>query len=160
MILGKKYNIIGKVRIISDDGTVPSCNPNSVLDNDSCPRANIRAFKHGKRISQKINIGHVVVPFKAGNWNILYGSFVVDHEIEAADKVVFFVDGVKEGIEIALDDIKIVPSTDGNNKNCIRNGDFEVGDSRNCKAYYTTCVCLNLNFYYNCSKFFTIQGNA
>ena len=70
--------------------------------------------------------------------------------------MVFFIDGVKEGVQIVLDDVRIVPSqfdvqvvdedTDvvesdtQQDENCIKNGDFEVGNSRNCKIIYHMCI--------------------
>ena len=147
LVLGKTYNIYGKLRITSNDGTKPSCNPNSILHTDGCPRASIRAFEHGQRTSQQLNIAHAVVPFSAGEWNVLHGTFTVDHALDAADKVLFFVDGVREGVQIGLDDIKIVPDTESEGLNCIRNGDFEVGDSRNCKCFIDFYVISDFNLF-------------
>ena len=75
--------------------------------------------------------------------------------------MVFFIDGVKEDVQIVLDNVRIVSSqfdvpvaasadayedtdvTEGDaqqDENCIKNGDFESRNSRNCKIICHMCI--------------------
>lgn len=160
MILGETYSIHAKFKITSDESE-PVCVPNSRAQGEGCPRVNIHAFKHGNPVTKHDNIAAAVVPFNPGGWNEIYGSFRIDQSLASADKVIFFIDGVKEGVQIVLDDVRIIPkqfdvqmyslrsdvdvNTDidlnsEEDENCIRNADFELGNSRNWECVGNSCA--------------------
>ena len=127
------YDITASIKLIDPAGSAPTCDPNSrTVGGTRCPRANIRSSKHGMPLSYSYGLANTLDPFKPGDWNTLHGTFTVDDNMDKADQIAFYIDGVIEGIDIVIDDVSITPS-DVSFSGCIQNSDFEIGDSRNCK---------------------------
>jgi len=131
MKLDQSYDINAKIKLakIGSNETV-TCDPElRTLGSDRCPRASIRASKDGNPLSYAYGVANTLGPFKPGDWNYVFGSFVVNEDMANADQVAFYFDGATEGVELIIDDVSIVPSpvVEGS---CLENTDFEVGDSR------------------------------
>ena len=137
MTAGKRYDITAKVKLIDPTGaTVPKCDPNfRGVGGTRCPRANIRSSESGTPTSYSYALGNTLAPFTAGEWNVLYGSFTIDDNMEAADQIAFYIDGVIHGIDIVIDDVYVTSSV-VTDSSCLRNGDFEIADSRHCKLQH------------------------
>ena len=89
-------------------------------------------------------MGNTLSPFTPGEWNTLYGTFTVNNDMLQADQIAFYIDGVIENIDIMIDNVSIIPSGVDNTGNCISNGDFEVGDSRDWECVGTLSCGLKM----------------
>jgi len=145
MTLNSKYDISAKVKLVDPSGGTPTCDPNSrSVGGTRCPRANIRASKNGNPTSYSYAVGNTLAPFAAGEWNTLYGTFTVDSNMVNADQIAFYVDGVAENVDIMIDQVSITPSAVSTSGNCVNNGDFEVGDSRDWECVGTLSCGLQM----------------
>lgn len=133
MVYGQKYEITAKVKMVYSDAAAtgnPTCDPNTVLPGPGkCPRANIRTSIATQPTSYLNDVGKTLGPIVPGEWNDLFGSFRVTQEMVDADNVALYFEGPETGVDILLDDVSLVPVA-GSTSECIYNGDFESGDTR------------------------------
>jgi len=146
MTTGQKFDISAKVKLVDPKGsTTPTCDPSSrSVGGNRCPRANIRTSKGGSPTGYSYAVGNTLAPFTAGQWNTLYGTFTVDANMLAADQIAFYIDGVAENIDILIDDVTITKAAVDSSGNCVNNGDFEVGDSRDWECVGTLSCGLKM----------------
>jgi len=128
MELGKKYEIKAKVRMVSNNGGAdPTCSYQKTgAGDDNCPRANIKSSIAGVPTYIDLAVGKMNVPWVAGDWNFLYGSFTVTPIMNAADHVALYFDGPDRGIDIEIDDVEIY-SHESICNDLATNGDFYEG---------------------------------
>jgi len=138
LVEGSQFEIIVKIRLQNSDGEFVVCNINRVDYNagDACPRVSFRMRKLlGNKIGDGVEskyaypMANAVGPWKADDWNTLYGKFTVTEAIAESDSVYFFIDRARPGVNIMIDFVLVIPTIHG----CqmpIYNGDFEVGDTR------------------------------
>jgi len=131
MVLDQEYDVHAKVKLVKPNSNdTVTCDPElRDMGSERCPRVSIRSSIDGNPLSYAYGIGNTLGPFKPGEWNYLFGSFMVNEDMTNADQIAFYFDGVAEGVDIMIDDVSIVPSAVVEGR-CIVNPDFEVGDAR------------------------------
>jgi len=135
---GSQYEISAMVKLEDNNGVPQNCNPNQENINafDICPRVSLR-LRHlaGNKIGDPVDVSYAyplattVGPYNKDDWNMIYGVFTVTESIASADTVFFFIDRARPGVNIIIDDVKMVPTV----QTCqspIYNTDFETGDAR------------------------------
>mmetsp|Transcript_14645 Transcript_14645/g.20891 ORF Transcript_14645/g.20891 Transcript_14645/m.20891 type:complete len:1853 (+) Transcript_14645:178-5736(+) len=136
--LGRKYEIIVRIRLRRYDGIYIACNINRVEFNayDVCPRVSFRMRKlTGKTIGDEVETSYAypmaiaVGPWKEESWNMLHGQFEVTETMANATSIFMFIERGASGIQFVIDDVTIQPS-DFDCSMPIYNTEFEIGDTR------------------------------
>jgi len=138
LVEGNQYEISMRVKLLDNDGNPQHCDVNREDINayDVCPRVSLRVRQlAGNRIGDPVDVSYAyplaltVGPYNKDEWNFIYGVFTVTQSIATADAVFLFVDRARPGVNIVIDDAKMVPTV----HSCampVYNTDFEVGDAR------------------------------
>jgi len=136
--VGDQYEVTARMRLWFTSGGYSFCNPEDKYTGFVCPRASIKSSTKGdlsgstSDTSQyEWSVANVPGPWStSGAWNVFHGRFTITEEMVNADTVAFFIERLRAGVEIQLDDIviqKYAPSCSGN---IVSNPDFETGDFR------------------------------
>lgn len=125
--LGYHYKITAMVKLVSRDNPnneTSTCDPKTLagMGGDRCPRGNLKYSSGGSESSYMYDIGFTT-EYHPGEWNPLWGYFVVNEELASADNVAFFIEGPRPEFNILIDDVNIFQFSTIDY--CVPNDDFE-----------------------------------
>jgi hypothetical protein len=129
--IGFKYLFSAQVYLVNSvTGSAEYCDAADRIGPFRCPRANLATFKGSNNItSYQFDAANAVGPWYNDSWNTLRGPIVVDSYVADADFVAIYLDNLRVGVEMRIDEVHLTPFNVACPKdlNQIKNGGFERG---------------------------------
>jgi len=137
--VGKFHHVRAMIKL-EKDGAAYTCDPGKYWGVQAylsivCPTLAVRV--DGVNGTTVLETGKVAGAWKTGEWNEVFGLFMVTPEMVAADNVMIWFTKLVADVTIIVDDVSVQPEPNvGCDSNMFLNGDLEYGDFRSWNPFF------------------------